>query len=393
MTTLIKALSAFTGLADGVTRPFVGGLGDEISAAMTGFVSGRKPPGTDDITLVFSHVLSDEDNTTLDAIVAAHTGVRPGPTPQEVTIPGLIIDKGALRAAMYKPTDASDPMVSHNFGDATTWVMGSEYFSGALVRLDNHIAPGVHAWTLPDNKKRIIDTEHGKCGSLEHYLDEKYRLDVYVGGERKSVDLLHEQGDYSCDYREAIIQFHTEPAEGQAVTAECYIAASSKFCFYPPHGISWRIDEVELNQSDDAKLKDHDGLPTYVSFDTQLYAKGPDNAPVAPLPFELIPGLGAARVAKMRIYRHFDNLVDESNDYYEIDVPPNADARIEPTQKRRISKWKYKGIKPLDSMVEYMPGTYGTSVLIIRTQGDRELVGEYVKITVYVIEDEGGALK
>ena len=388
MAIITKTLLDFTGLSTEVTKPFIGDLGEEIKEVMTGFLYARTPPGTTDVQLNFDHILDAGEASTLEGVIASHTGSIPDTPTILVNLEGVDTSSGTLKTSSYKPTDSNDPVGTHNFCDKTTWVQGSLYWSGALERTEDFEGEiGRTVYRAPDGSggylSGLIDVTHGKCGSLEHFIDRKYVLDVYSDGVLREVDNIGIPYFYACNYSLGLIEFHEDPGALTNVTAELYYASSSIFEFKPIPLMKALLHSVELQISEDSKFLCNMGRGNYVYFRTLLYINDANGSPFMVLPFDF--GWGEGHATRERRYRSKYHLLEEANRFYVIPKSTNPVDIVDIPMDIHVHGWEYIGVKELNSIITDVPGYILTSVLQVGTQQDLELQGSYAKPTLYVI--------
>ena len=200
----------------------------------------------DVVDIWFKAALSGAEETTLDAVVAAHDAT-PVNEPQPVTLATVQVDAdGSLLTAQVTPAGSEALPVSHDFCDKTTWYSNAE----AVVGAEATETDATH-FQLPDSA--IIDVTHGKVYDEDKLL---YPVTVYVDDVEMTEDEYDgATHDYSLNYATGEITFAVSQT-GKAVTADYHKATDSIYKIIPLEGKTLEIVKAEIQFSADFDLKD-----------------------------------------------------------------------------------------------------------------------------------------
>jgi hypothetical protein len=209
-------------------------LRDEIEAAAITIALSSTPSvvGTD-CGITFKAELSSGEETTLDGIVAAHTGQPVTPDPMPVELPNRQINDVpfvALADRLGKDTIYS----THNYCDATSWYSESTRVTEqALTDTGDGLS-----WSCPDTN--IIDMFHGKVFDEDPLRDEQdhgYKVLVESSSdgqnwtiEKQRPPLATSGGDYSLNYATGVFTFFSSRS-GKQVRAS--------YSLWPSPGIAF----------------------------------------------------------------------------------------------------------------------------------------------------------
>lgn len=203
----------------------------------------------------FKAVLSDPDEETLNAIVAAHSG-EPLPEKKPPATPD-----GKPIISMF-PTEGSRlTFVSHDWTDKTTWFSDSVRVTGATLTRDS-------ATKYSFGHQFLIDTYHAKVWEEDDLLDgdgHSYRVKVSVDGVEKTERDPHvgTGGDFTVDYATGEATFLSDVAIEAVVTGEYHYENGSTFYVRPLAGKKFLIDKSEVQFSGNIELNDSITFETF----------------------------------------------------------------------------------------------------------------------------------
>lgn len=313
----------------------------------------------DACNITFRDVLSSTDKTTLDQIVATHTGA---PTPSN-----SLDSSGRLIVVPQKNTAARKTIVSHDFTDPTTWYQTSEYITNETLQ------------NYGDNLKYtfanqyIIDTYHGLI-TREDYLKDadgySYRVEVFVDGVQKAEQDPHlgYGGDYIINYKDGYLTFNFTIPDGYMVTANYHKMINSLFTIKPDSGKQLQIYNCEIQFGTDCVLTDSCVFCPYGLVDI-----------FAPSYIPTIPSGTLIQIDTPTVYKAFSDFQNDASKAYPI-YPAiggnNWRAQIQPMV---IMSWDYVSSTPLRA-------DYGMEVRL-QLQHDIPFEGWYATATFYCIEE------
>lgn len=194
----------------------------------------------------FKDALSVDDQTTLDTVVAAHSG-----EPIEPPQPALDSEGAQLVVPTPEIDKEAKNIVTHNFCDKTTWWQQSVAVADeTLVDSGDHLSfTSAHPFW--------IDLTHGKF-----YLEDRvanlatYIPVIKVDGVTKTEDAPFggDAADYSINYRTGTVTFHS--SQTGVVTASYKYATTSLFIVAPTAGKYLVIRDSEIQFSANIIMKD-----------------------------------------------------------------------------------------------------------------------------------------
>lgn len=199
----------------------------------------------DDCDIWFKAAISGGEESTLDGIVAAHSGAALPPLPLEIV------------ASETLPMQLKDPIppgrranhYSHNFCKKETWWQDS-----ARVTNETLTDSGDHKSFTPAVERYWIDVMHGKIFA-EQDIRDTYQPVVKVDGTLKTEHSPGTtDGDYGIDYSTGEVTFVAE--QTGVVTASYSYAQTSLFKVAHVHDATVRVGYIEVTFSKDVGLKD-----------------------------------------------------------------------------------------------------------------------------------------
>lgn len=253
----------------------------------------------DDCDIWFKDALSVGDETTLDGIVATHSGV---PLPQEA-----IKVEAAHPFPTVKPNSPKVTLITPNWCDKTTWYPASIYVEDE-VATDS----GDHT-TYELANENVIDTYHGKI-TFEDFLKDadgrSYRVVVKVNGTIKTEQDPHfdSGGDCTVNYVSGSITFLSALQPTDVVTATYHYADKSTFTVKPVAGKMLVVNQVEVQFSEDVEMRDSVFFQAYGY--VQVFAPQLMQPPYN-LPLNTLIPLGDPLV-----YKTVTDLINDSNHSY-----------------------------------------------------------------------------
>lgn len=250
--TYTYALSEFVGSThEDVVDP--ARLRDEIEAAAITIALDETPTVVgSNCDVTFKAAISSGEETTLDGIVAAHTGQPVTPDPMPVEFPNRQINDVpfvALADRLGKDTIYS----THNYCDATSWYSESTRVTEqALTDTGDGLS-----WSCPDTN--IIDMFHGKVFDEDPLRDEQdhgYKVLVESSSdgqnwtiEKQRPPLATSGGDYSLNYATGVFTFFSSRS-GKQVRASYSKEAGSGWLVVPTSGRKLSIEMAEIQFSE-----------------------------------------------------------------------------------------------------------------------------------------------
>jgi len=208
--------------------------------------------GGDVLTVSMKDALSGGDETLLDGLISAHTGVVSVPAVAPVTAHGV-----PLVQTTWREGSATD-FISFNWCDKTTW------FSDAGTVTDEGLTDSGDGLTWNSAQTNWIDITHGKIPQ-EHRYAAAYsvviKADAVVMTESPPGTT---DEDFQINYATGDVTFNTTQA-GKTVEATYRYAQTSSFYVTPDAEKTLRLTAVEVQFSDDIDLT------TSVRFDIEGY--------------------------------------------------------------------------------------------------------------------------
>lgn len=255
----------FTGLTE--STPSTTALTDEIRDSSISIALDYINTASDDCDIWFKDSLVSGDQSTLDTVVANHTGVIP--VEEQITTVSGIVDISNIatvnlngphtslnvpRVAIEKPDSTFITLYTHNWCDQTTWYEESTLvISGVATDDGDHLS-----YSLAH--ENIIDAYHGKITQEDYLVDAQsnsYRVSVWVDGEAQTeIDPHTTSGDFDINYASGIITFSEALSGTEEVTATYHYANGALNTLPAAAGKILTIEAVEVQVSDDIEIKD-----------------------------------------------------------------------------------------------------------------------------------------
>lgn len=338
-----------------------------------GISIGLSPQGIvvdqESIIFHFKAVLSSQEQTLLNQIVASHDGK------------GFIVDPDSLRndvpsltVSTYPPRLMRFTAVSHQWTDPTTWYSMSEYVEDENVTLEADLQTGQLA------NVHIIDVTHGKLWKEDDLISAhtglSYKPVVKVNGvvrEEQDPDYAFTndpdlKGFYTIDYAAGIITFNEALNAGNTVTVSYHYATTSDFILQPDPGKVLDLSRVEVQFTEDVSITDTiifttEGLAEFLAPD--LVASGTLE------PTDYVP------VGRNIAYKTFYDYCNEANGTYPITSVTTAANPTwrDGTQRVVTFPWDYQSVISLDS-------AWGLRVRV-HLKNDRPFRGTFATSTFY----------
>lgn len=152
-------------------------------------------------------------------------------------------------------------LISPDWGDKTTWYYKSRKITNYTltnITSDELKQQGIHK--NYEGYGTWVDNFHGKYSNEEvgtNDLGEFPRLKVFVNGiQKQEVDPHTNIGDFLVDYKNARITFNQSLAENDVVSVNAWLVGSSVWSIIPNYKTKIVIDVVEVQFSDDIRIKD-----------------------------------------------------------------------------------------------------------------------------------------
>jgi len=198
--------------------------------------------------------LSAGDETALDAIVAAHTGVAlPDDWVQKTTHQDS--DKTPVqkiqKVSVYKAEGSGATIVSHDWTDPCSWYKQSTRVIAETLTLDT-------GKIYDFANTNIIDLTHGRLYSEDDFLA-GHELKVYDNAVLKT-----EGTDYTMNYETGVVTFDAGYSVTTPVTADYSYENGSCWVLAPDAGTVLHLEHAELNFSKDISMSS-------VSFEIWVY--------------------------------------------------------------------------------------------------------------------------
>jgi hypothetical protein len=253
----------------------------------------------------FKDALSSGDQTTLDAVVAAHQGNAPPwhPTTADGS-PIIHIDSsqedGSVLTARSPRLGDELTASTHSFCDETTW-----YSTSVRVTEETMTDSGNQLlFTVPSGNKPWVDLDHGKV-LWEEDVNADHLVVVTVDDVVKTEDPMYgDTADYSVDYVNGTVTFHTEQT-GTVKVSYSHVQ-DSQYILKPAAGKMYELSDAEIQFSSDLSYND------CVRVAPWGYA-----AVFAP---ELVPPLAPDDLVELaprvRRYKRHDQILDEAHGTY-----------------------------------------------------------------------------
>jgi hypothetical protein len=315
----------------------------------------------DDCDVWFKDALGGTDETTLDGLVAAHSGEALPASPATVTealpdgspVPRTPDGKAIL--SLWPTEGTRVTIVTHNWCDKTTWYQKSVHVASET---PTPTTPGT-LYTLAH--QNVIDTYHGKLWA-EDTLG--YRVAVTVNGVTKAEQDPHNNaGDYVVNYVAGTVTFTPPIAVDAAVLVTYDYATTSEFVIAPSPGKDLNIKAVETQFSVDVGMTD--------TVDFEAYGLVDVFAP------QLMPGVPSGTkipLGKTR-YKSMQDFQAESNGALPTIPAVGGSSWRGLTQPTVVFPWNYAAMMILK-------GAAGMEVRL-RLQHDVPFTGEYATATIY----------
>jgi hypothetical protein len=347
----------------------------EIQLSSISVALDRIDTAGDECDIWFKDVLPGADQTTLNATVAAHSGLPMPALPQSVQLvesdgtPLPRTPDGRLRTTGEKPNTSRVTIISHDWCDPTTWYTKSTYVADEpTTDTGDHT---VYQLQHPN----IIDSYHGKI-SQEDYLKDgsgrSYRVVVKVNGVTKVEQDPHfgTGGDFTIDYALGKIHFTAPLDPADVVTATYHYAGDSTFTVAALPGKLLSIDMAEIQFSTDVEILDT------VSF--QPYGLVEAFAPAMMNPPYNIPAGTKIPLGNPIIYKGIRDFANDSVRTYPT-FPAIGTNWRGLTQPMVVFDWDYVSATMLD-------GTKGMEIRI-KLQHDKPFSGTFGTTTFYCLVD------
>jgi len=214
----------------------------------------------DDCVVSFKASLSPTEETTLDGLVAAHSGVPVLFSSQvELVTPSgspLSTDSvGRLRTSSEKSYLSKKTIFSHDWTDKTTWYPNSVYVESEVATNSGDDT------TYNLANQYLIDNYHGKLSGERNLLDGSnrgYRVNVYINDVLKTEQDPHlgSGGDYTINYAAGSITFLSANSGSDVIKCDYHYATDSVFSLIPDSGKSLQIMAAEVQFSTDIEITD-----------------------------------------------------------------------------------------------------------------------------------------
>jgi hypothetical protein len=248
-------------------------------------------------SVTFKAAISVLDQTLLDSLIAAHDGVpeievtTPPSSPEGIPLVSLVPRVGDERV-----------IISHNWSDSSSWYTNSVRVTGEVLNKDTSCKKGF------SSNNKWIDMTHGRC-SREDEFSASYVPIIYVNGEQKVEREPFEKsgGDFFIDYKNGIVEFAEVLDPQDVITADYSYATDSVFTVAPPPGKILRIEDAEVQFSQDIVMNDA------ICYEVWVY--NPLDLPNK-MPLHLVDSS-----ARPVIYKTMRDFVDEARGVYPS-VPP-----------------------------------------------------------------------
>lgn len=264
----------------------------------------------DDCDIWFKDPLSGGDQTILNGLVAAHSGLAlPDNTPQPVQLFG---EGGLVKQNPYNelivvqnPRIGSELIVTtHNLCDRTTWYSQSVRVTGEILTNsgDGYKFTSNHLYWINMVSGKLFDEDALCADASDGYgYSVAIKIDGYVAVAR--APFTNSGGDYTINYRDGYITFLADQT-GKTITADYSYENGSAWILNPDAGKIIEIESAEVQFSSDVILNDtvvfeiwvynpYD-LPNKFLYQSSNYKKMINYIDEAIGSFPLIPAIGGA---------------------------------------------------------------------------------------------------
>lgn len=339
--------------------------------------------GNDACDVWFKDQLSAGDETVLDGVVAAHSGV---PLPVQVDHVQLYAGNNPVPISEGKPILAVDrpgysklTLVTPNYCDKTTWYpAATRVVDATAADLGAHTVYQIKDTNGTTSRTHIIDTRHGKIPQEDFLVSPAgftYRATVKVNGTIKveqdveidQDDPTADDYDYTIDYVAGTITFVNALQAQDVVTCTYHYATTADYILKPLSGYNLFINEVEVQFSDDLHINDTVSFqaqgpagvfaPAYVAAG---YLQAGDIIPLGP---------------PLRYKTRQDYIADASKSYPNITKSTATNNWRELEYDIRVYHWDYVDKTILQSAL-------GMQILI-SMRNNRPFSGSYCTATLY----------
>jgi len=277
-----------------------------------------------------------------------------------------------LRVALEKSDTNRATIITHNWADKTTWYSES-------IRVDDEVAAdsGDHQLYQLANAY-LIDTYHGKITQEDFLTDNDgydYRVVVKVNDVQKTEQDPHygAGGDYTINYVDGYVEFLSALQPEDVVTVAYHYASSSIFTVQPPVGKIWKLEIVEVQFSQDVKMKDTIRYNAYGN--VEVFA--PQYCPVPYPPGTSIP------LGNPTVFKTITDLMNDAVRAYPAYNPIGGSSWRGLSQPATVMDWDYRS-----SII--LHGSYGMS-LAISLDHDEQFGGTFATATFYCKEEDDEA--
>lgn len=331
----------------------------------------------DDCDVWFKEVLSAGDETTLDGLVAVHSGA-PLPDGSRDAFGNPVVGLSTRQAdgtslvAVKSRFGREVIYATHNFCDPTTW------YSESVRVTDKVLTDNAGTWESGDTN--WIDLDHGKVFDEDAVKEDQaifnppphgYAILVTVDGAAKTARApwANSGGDFTVNYAAGTITPTTEDWTGKAVLASYSKAATSAWVVTPTEERSLIIEAAEIQFSSDVVLNASLRMEVYGLVD--FFAPQLLQSNGGPLP------AGTPIPIEETLYKTIDQLIDEAIGAYPV-IPAFSNAAGRGyTQSRHIFQFHYASARAVYSSL----GMF----IRISIEGDQPFGGERATATFYCL--------
>jgi hypothetical protein len=208
----------------------------------------------DVLDIYMKDALTAGDKTTLDSVVAAHTGVSPDGPATVVEFEKKTATQKLPIVATHKPEGTDFSKTSHDWSDCTTWFNDSTRVTGETPTLDT-------GTTYDLANSNIIDLVSGKV-SDEDGFSSAYIVKLY--DDAVEID----SGDYTVDYVNGKVTLDSAPSG--ALTADYSYENGSTYLLKPDTGKVLFLEHAEIQFA---------GLTAMSQIEFQIWAYDPNDLP------------------------------------------------------------------------------------------------------------------
>lgn len=293
----------------------------------------------DECSILFKDVLSTGDKTTLDGLVAVHTGeLLPGQPTTNGGIPIVALhseqaDKAA-RVVLSGRLGKEVIYATHDFTDRTSW------YSASVRVTDEALIDSGDGLTFTSARPNWIDMTHGKVfdeDAVAAEVSHKYVVAVTVDGVEKTqrTPFATSGGDYDVDYATGKVTFYS--AQTGVVKATYSYENGSTWVVRPAPGTLLKIEEAEAQFSVDVILNDTIRFGAWGLVDV-----------FAP---QLMPGIPSGTLLELEVnrYKAIDQIVDEARGSFPV-IPAIGGSSGRGSQQARYGfPFRYGSVKVLSS--------------------------------------------